>query len=87
MNHLDEPVLIAVSKPLPTEFGIHHRFESSAHNLKIKTFDAFYQNFSKLKQYKFETVLLKGTYLNFYACFFKIKDMTKKWASIGNTAV
>ena len=25
---LDEPVLIAVSKPLPTEFGIHHRLES-----------------------------------------------------------
>ena len=28
MNHLDEPVLIAVSKPLLTEFGIYHRFES-----------------------------------------------------------
>ena len=26
--HLDEPVLIAVSKPLLTEFGIHHRLES-----------------------------------------------------------
>ena len=28
MNRLDEPVLIAVSKPLLTEFGIHFRFES-----------------------------------------------------------
>ena len=27
-NRLDEPVLIAVSKPLLTEFGIHHRLES-----------------------------------------------------------
>ena len=30
LNHLDEPVFIAVSKPLLTEFGIHHRFESCA---------------------------------------------------------
>ena len=28
LNNLDEPVFIAVSKPLPTEFGIHHRLES-----------------------------------------------------------
>ena len=28
LNCLDEPVLIAVSKPLLTEFGIHHRLES-----------------------------------------------------------
>ena len=28
LNCLDEPVLIAVSKPLPTEFGIHHSLES-----------------------------------------------------------
>ena len=28
LNRLDEPVLMAVSKPLPTEFGIHHRLES-----------------------------------------------------------
>ena len=28
LNRLDEPVLIAVSKPLLTEFGIHHRLES-----------------------------------------------------------
>ena len=28
LNSLDEPVLIAVSKPLPTEFGIHHSLES-----------------------------------------------------------
>ena len=30
LNRLDEPVLIAVSKPLLTEFGIHHRLESCA---------------------------------------------------------
>ena len=28
LNRLDEPVFIAVPKPLLTEFGIHHRFES-----------------------------------------------------------
>ena len=28
LNRLDEPVLIAVSKPLLTEFGIYHRLES-----------------------------------------------------------
>ena len=27
MNSLDEPGFIAVSKPLLTEFGIHHRLE------------------------------------------------------------
>ena len=28
LNRLDEPVFIAVSKPLLTEFDIHHRLES-----------------------------------------------------------
>ena len=28
LNRLDEPVFITVSKPLLTEFGIHHRLES-----------------------------------------------------------
>ena len=28
LNRLDEPVFMAVSKPLLTEFGIHHRLES-----------------------------------------------------------
>ena len=28
LNHLDEPVFIAVSRPLLTEFGIHHRLEN-----------------------------------------------------------
>ena len=28
MNRLDEPVFIAASKPLLTEFGIRHRLES-----------------------------------------------------------
>ena len=28
LNCLDEPLFIAVSKPLLTEFGIHHRLES-----------------------------------------------------------
>ena len=30
LNRLDEPVPIAVSKPLLTEFGIHHRLETCA---------------------------------------------------------
>ena len=28
LNSLDEPVLTAMSKPLLTELGIHHRLES-----------------------------------------------------------
>ena len=28
MNRLDEPVLVAVPKPMQTEFGIHYRLES-----------------------------------------------------------
>ena len=28
LNCLDEPVLMAVPKPMQTEFGIHHRLES-----------------------------------------------------------
>ena len=36
MNRLDEPVFIAVSKPLLTEFGINHRLESCAHLKVIK---------------------------------------------------
>ena len=28
LNRLDEPVFMAVSKPLLTEFGIHHILES-----------------------------------------------------------
>ena len=31
LNSLDEPVFIAVSKPLLTEFGIHRRLESCGH--------------------------------------------------------
>ena len=30
LNRLDEPVFMAVSKPMQTEFGIHHRLESCA---------------------------------------------------------
>ena len=36
LNRLDEPVFIAVSKPLLTEFGIHHRLESCDSFLPIK---------------------------------------------------
>ena len=28
LNRLDEPIFIAVPKPMLTEFGIHHRLES-----------------------------------------------------------
>ena len=30
LNRLDEPFFMAVPKPMLTEFGIHHRFESCA---------------------------------------------------------
>ena len=38
LNHLNEPVVIAVSKPLLTEFGIHHRLESCAVEYRIHHF-------------------------------------------------
>ena len=33
-KRLDEPVFMAVSKPIQTEFGIHHRLESCVPNLQ-----------------------------------------------------
>ena len=34
LNRLDESVFMAVSKPMQTEFGIHHRLESCEAYLK-----------------------------------------------------
>ena len=34
LNRLDEPVFMAVSKPMQTEFGIHLRLESCEEYLK-----------------------------------------------------
>ena len=44
LNRLDETVLIAVSKPLLTEFGIHHRLESCVGfiNKSCKTNESLY---------------------------------------------
>ena len=36
LNRLDEPVFMAVSKPLRTEFGIHHRLKSCVKLLFIR---------------------------------------------------
>ena len=41
LNRLDEPVLMAVPKPMQTEFGIHHRLESCE-----------YHNFRSMSQLK-----------------------------------
>ena len=35
LNGLDEPVFLAVSKPLLTEFGIHHELESCGNKIEI----------------------------------------------------
>ena len=35
LNRLDEPVFMAVSKPLLTEFGIHHRLESCEASMNL----------------------------------------------------
>ena len=40
LNRLDEPVSMAGSKPLLTEFGIHHRLESCDHD-RLRFFGAF----------------------------------------------
>ena len=36
MNRLDEPVLMAVPKPMRTEFGIHQRLESCVQYTRMK---------------------------------------------------
>ena len=44
LNRLDEPVFMAVSKPLLTEFGIYHRLESCElyeFNSKVCPFGTF----------------------------------------------
>ena len=35
LNRLDEPNFMAVSKPMQTEFGIHHRLESCVAQSKL----------------------------------------------------
>ena len=35
LNRLDEPVFMAVPKPLQTEFGIHYRLESCASKMQL----------------------------------------------------
>ena len=38
LNRLDEPVLMAVPKPMQIEFGIHHRLESCVtHNRYVSS--------------------------------------------------
>ena len=39
LNRLDEPIFIAVSKPLLTEFGIHHRDWKIVYPLFIEGFE------------------------------------------------
>ena len=38
LNRLDEPVFMAVSKPMQTEFGIHHILESCGNHTCIFSF-------------------------------------------------
>ena len=45
LNRLDEPVFMAVSKPLLTEFGIHHILESCVLNLMcLRNLPNIYEN-------------------------------------------
>ena len=39
LNRLDEPVLIAVSKPLLTEFGVYHKLESCGVLFFVNSFE------------------------------------------------
>ena len=50
LNRLEEPVFIAVSKPLLTEFGIHHRLESCVRFLLAYSL-AMASSFSLLKKF------------------------------------
>ena len=45
LNCFDEPVFIAVPKPLLTEFGILHRLESCKLETEISPFDFKYVDF------------------------------------------
>ena len=56
LNRLDEPVFMAVSKPLLTEFGIHHRLESCV-------------VFSKIVHDLFESARCLVTLINKFKCF------------------
>ena len=67
---LDEPVLIAMSKPLLTEFDIHHRLESCDRLQRTNVYQftlIFYKyfTFSFQKQYEenFQTFLVVSTTL------------------------
>ena len=46
LNRLDEPVFIAVSKPLLTEFDIHYRLESCEEGWKQADSSHFNEKFS-----------------------------------------
>ena len=69
LNRLDEPVFMAVPKPILTEFGIHYRLESCENNLR------YYQNYYvylKLFTLSFYQLIIglsthRGK-LNFYDC-------------------
>ena len=52
LNRLDELVLIAVSKPLLTEFGIHHRLESCDDVCNMNVF--FWQGKNSENQFAME---------------------------------
>ena len=63
LNRLDEPVLMAVPKPMQTEFDIHHRLESCDHS------PPFSSPFSQFWLGPLNILLLKDqTYFCFEVC-------------------
>ena len=61
LNRLDEPVFIAVSKPLLTEFGIHHRLESFVNRMREQISTAV----KKCSNYVFMLTLILKTKMQF----------------------
>ena len=48
LNRLDKPVLVAVSKPLLTEFGNYLRLESCSEESMVRVPKLFYQEMSNI---------------------------------------
>ena len=49
LNHFDEPVFMAVPKPMHTEFGIHHTLES-VHSFDFQLLRAILYANDKMEQ-------------------------------------
>ena len=80
LNRLDEPVFIAVSKPLPTEFGIHHRLESCVTCLQAVGESKSNISFAEIPNAReiFQLSHSRAKYASFGVATFKIVQVSQK---------